>query len=91
MRLLARTGTAIALAAALSGCSLGGLLGGGGKPPTTLITLTPEAAAPAQISRNVPPPALGSTGRGFVRQRSPAEKTKVAASSAKTVAEPDAP
>lgn len=52
MRLLARTGTAIALAAALSGCSLGGLLGGGGKPPTTLITLTPEAAAPAQISRN---------------------------------------
>jgi cholesterol transport system auxiliary component len=52
MRLLARTGTAIVLAAALSGCSLGGLLGGGGKPPTTLITLTPEAAAPAQISRN---------------------------------------
>lgn len=52
MRLLTGTGTAIALAAALSGCSLGGLLGGGGKPPTTLVTLTPEAAAPAQIVRN---------------------------------------
>jgi cholesterol transport system auxiliary component len=51
MRLL-RTGTAIALAAALSACSLGGLLGGGGKPPTTLVTLTPEAPAPAQIARN---------------------------------------
>ena len=52
MRLLTGTGTAIALAVALSGCSLGGLLGGGGKPPTTLVTLTPEAAAPAQIARN---------------------------------------
>jgi cholesterol transport system auxiliary component len=52
MRLLTGTGTAIALAAALGGCSLGGLLGGGGKPPTTLVTLTPEAAAPAQIARN---------------------------------------
>jgi cholesterol transport system auxiliary component len=36
----------------LSGCSLGGLLGGGGKPPTTLVTLTPEAAEPAQMARN---------------------------------------
>ena len=51
MRLLTGTGTAIALAAALSGCSIGGLLGGGGKPPTTLVTLTPEAAAPAQMVR----------------------------------------
>jgi cholesterol transport system auxiliary component len=42
---------AIAFSAALSGCSLGGLLGGGGKPPTTLVTLTPEAAAPAQMVR----------------------------------------
>ena len=48
---LLRTGTAIALAAALAGCSLGGLLGGGGKPPVTLVTLTPEAPAPAQMVR----------------------------------------
>jgi cholesterol transport system auxiliary component len=52
MRLLTRTGTAIALAAALSGCSLGGMLGGGGKPPVSLVTLTPEAAEPPQIARN---------------------------------------
>jgi cholesterol transport system auxiliary component len=52
MRLLTATGSAILLAAAVSGCSLGGLLGGGGKPPTTLVTLTPEAPAPAQIARN---------------------------------------
>lgn len=49
---LSRTGIGMALAAALGGCSLGGLLGGGGKPPTTLVTLTPEAPAPAQIARN---------------------------------------
>ena len=47
-----RIGTAILFAAALGGCSLGGLLGGGGKPPTTLVTLTPEAAEPAQMARN---------------------------------------
>jgi cholesterol transport system auxiliary component len=50
MRLLG-TGIALTLAAALSGCSLGGLLGGGGKPPVSLVTLTPEAAEPAQIAR----------------------------------------
>jgi cholesterol transport system auxiliary component len=50
MRLLTRTVPAIALAAMLAGCSLGGLLGGG-KPPTTLVTLTPEAADPGQIVR----------------------------------------
>jgi cholesterol transport system auxiliary component len=50
MRLLIRT-SAIALALATGGCSIGGLLGGGGKPPTTLVTLTPEAEAPAQIAR----------------------------------------
>ena len=49
-----RTGAGvIALSMALSACSLGGLLGGGGKPPTTLVTLTPEAVAPAQIARSV--------------------------------------
>lgn len=51
MRLLTRTGTAITMAALVSGCSLSGLLGGGGKPPATLVTLTPEAAAPREIAR----------------------------------------
>jgi cholesterol transport system auxiliary component len=41
---------AIALALSLSGC-MGSLLGGGGKPPTTLVTLTPEVADPGQIVR----------------------------------------
>ena len=50
MKLLLRMAGATALAAALGGCSLGGLLGGG-KPPTTLVTLTPEAAEPASIVR----------------------------------------
>jgi cholesterol transport system auxiliary component len=48
MRLLLRTG-GIALAVSLTGCA--GLLGGGGKTPTTLVTLTPEAADPGQIAR----------------------------------------
>ena len=51
MRLLLKTQSAFVLAAALSGCSLGGLLGGGSKPPVSLVTLTPEAAEPAQIAR----------------------------------------
>ena len=37
---------------ALSGCSLGSLLGGGGKPPTYLQTLTPEAPNPGAIARS---------------------------------------
>jgi cholesterol transport system auxiliary component len=52
MRLLTTTGTALALGLALSGCSLGGMLGGGGKAPTTLVTLTPEAAEPATLVRS---------------------------------------
>jgi cholesterol transport system auxiliary component len=36
---------------ALSACSIGGLLGGGGKPPLYLQTLTPEAADPGAITR----------------------------------------
>ena len=51
MRLLTNIASAVALAAALGGCSLGGMLGGGGKPPTTLVTLTSETAEPAQIAR----------------------------------------
>jgi cholesterol transport system auxiliary component len=50
MRLLTKTAGAIALSLAISGC-MGGLLGGGGKPPPTLVTLTPEAAEPASIAR----------------------------------------
>jgi cholesterol transport system auxiliary component len=50
MRLLLRTG-AVALAVSLSGCSLSGMLGGG-KAPTTLVTLTPEASEPATIVRS---------------------------------------
>lgn len=51
MRLVLKTGSALALAAALGGCSLGGMLGGGGKPPPTLVTLTPEAPEPQSIAR----------------------------------------
>jgi len=50
MRRLLPTLVPAVLAAALAGCSLGGMLGGG-KPPTTLVTLTPEAPEPAQIVR----------------------------------------
>jgi cholesterol transport system auxiliary component len=46
---LTTTAASIALALSLSACA--GLLGGGGKPPTTLVTLTPEAPDPGQISR----------------------------------------
>ncbi len=46
-----KTGTALLLATALSGCSLGGLLGGGSKGPVSLMTLTPEAPEPATIQR----------------------------------------
>lgn len=41
----------LALAIALGGCSIGGLLGGGAKTPASLLTLTPEAADPGQIVR----------------------------------------
>lgn len=41
----------VALALSVAGCSLGGLLGGGAKPPPTLLTLTPEAPDPGQIAR----------------------------------------
>ena len=51
MRLLFRNLASIALAAALGGCSLSGMLGGGGKPPPTLQTLTPEAADPGPTAR----------------------------------------
>ena len=39
-------------AVALGGCSLSSLMGGGGKPPVTLQTLTPEAADPGNLVRS---------------------------------------
>jgi cholesterol transport system auxiliary component len=53
MKLLTRIIASAALAAALGGCSLGGLLGGGAKPPTTLQTLTAEAPDPGPVVRAV--------------------------------------
>lgn len=50
MNLLPRTLILATAAAGLGGCSIGGLLGGG-KAPTTLVTLTPEVGEPAQIVR----------------------------------------
>ena len=50
MKLL-RSFAPIAIALALGGCSLGGLLGGGAKAPATLLTLTPEAPDPGSIAR----------------------------------------
>jgi len=52
MRKMLRTGAAVVLALSLAGCSLGGMLGGGGKAPPTLLTLTPEAAAPESVVRS---------------------------------------
>ena len=49
MKLL-RSLAPIAIAAALGGCSLSSMLGGG-KAPTTLLTLTPEAADPGAMTR----------------------------------------
>ena len=50
MRLPARVLASAALALAVSGCSLGGMLGGG-KAPATLLTLTPEAPSVGEITR----------------------------------------
>jgi cholesterol transport system auxiliary component len=51
MTVLLRAAFPIALAAAVAGCSLGGMLGGGGKGPATLLDLTSDASAPAQMTR----------------------------------------
>ncbi|MEO8454116.1 MAG: ABC-type transport auxiliary lipoprotein family protein [Sphingomicrobium sp.] len=48
---LSRIFASMGLALALGGCSVGGMLGGG-KAPTVLQTLTPEAPEPGQIARN---------------------------------------
>jgi cholesterol transport system auxiliary component len=51
MRIPPRSIAALFLAPALAGCSLSGLLGGGGKPPASLVTLTSEAPNPGAIAR----------------------------------------
>ena len=51
MNRVMRTWAGVSLAFAAGGCSLGGLLGGGGKAPPTLQTLTPEAADPGPMTR----------------------------------------
>ena len=45
----------VALAFALGACSLCGRLGGGGKPPATLLTLSPEAPATGEFTRAAAP------------------------------------
>lgn len=51
MKSIARMAAPLAMAGALSACSLGGLLGGGAKAPLTLLTLTPEVADPGSSAR----------------------------------------
>jgi cholesterol transport system auxiliary component len=51
MTVLLKAALPIALAAAVGGCSLGGMLGGGAKAPTNLLDLTSDAAVPAQMNR----------------------------------------
>ena len=50
MKTMLRVTAPLALALAVGGCSLGGMLGGG-KAPAWLLTLTPEAPAPASLAR----------------------------------------
>ena len=52
MRLPARVLASVALAMAVGGCSLGGMLGGGGRAPASLLTLTPEAPATGEFTRS---------------------------------------
>jgi cholesterol transport system auxiliary component len=51
MRPLLRMLAPFAFAASLGACSLSGLLGGGGKVPPSLLTLTPEAPSPGEFAR----------------------------------------
>lgn len=48
-----RVSATVALALSLAACA--GLLGGGGKAPPWLLTLTPQAPAPAEINRTAAP------------------------------------
>ena len=52
MKSILKSAAPLALALSVGACSLGGMLGGGGKPPPVLFTLTPEAPAPADAVRS---------------------------------------
>jgi cholesterol transport system auxiliary component len=52
MSKMVRAGAAIALGLSVASCSLSSMLGGGAKAPPTLLTLTPEAAAPESVVRS---------------------------------------
>lgn len=52
MSRLYRISAAALLALSVTACSIGGLLGGGGKTPAYLLTLTPSAPAPASVVRS---------------------------------------
>lgn len=54
MNSMLRLAAPVALALALGAC-MGGLLGGGGKTPPWLLTLTPQAPAPESIARTAGP------------------------------------
>ena len=51
MKSLLRVAMPVALAVTISGCSIGGMLGGGGKAPTALLRLTPQAALQGETAR----------------------------------------
>ena len=52
MKPLLRIAVPVAFAVGLGACSLGGMLGGGGKTPANLLSLTPQAPLPEQIVRS---------------------------------------
>ena len=54
MSRMLRVSASVALALSVSAC-MGGLLGGGGKTPPWLLTLTPQAPAPESIARTAGP------------------------------------
>lgn len=54
MSRMLRVSASVALALSLSAC-MGGLLGGGGKTPPWLLTLTPQAPSPENIARTAGP------------------------------------
>lgn len=54
MSRMLRVSASVALALSLSAC-MGGLLGGGGKTPPWLLTLTPQAPAPENMARTAGP------------------------------------
>jgi cholesterol transport system auxiliary component len=52
MKPVLRVAVPVALALTVSACSIGSLLGGGGKAPTSLLRLTPQAALQGDAARS---------------------------------------